>query len=137
MLKTTSLIMLAATTLLSAQAAQATAEKGVAASVRFSTTSNGTDGVDLHQAKMRKLHAEKTGILEVEYIPAQVYINVGSNGTDGVDRFDEKMAKLKRENGTAAPVKRVPATVTLNTANNGTDGVDRFDSRMRKATNQC
>ncbi|MGO4997962.1 hypothetical protein [Oceanisphaera sp. W20_SRM_FM3] len=128
MLKTTSLLILAATSLLSTQAAFASTEQA-SAKICFSATSNGTDGVDRFQAKMAKLQAERTGITTTDCTPAEIYLNVGSNGTDGVDRFQENFVAE-----TAA--KRAAATVSLNMASNGTDGVDHFDSRMRQLATQ-
>lgn len=132
MLKTTSLLIIAATSLLSVPAAFAStapdsAEKA-SAGVCFSAMSQGTDGVDRFQAKMAKLRAERTGISSADCVPAKIYLNVGSNGTDGVDRFQERFVSLQLEDSAHA----TPATVSLNVASNGTDGVDRFDSRMRQ-----
>lgn len=125
MLKTTSLLIIAATSLLFTQAAFANTQS-VSAGSCFSAFSQGTDGVDRFQEKMAKHQAARAGITVTDCTPAQIYLNVGSNGTDGVDRFQEKFVTL------ATPAEATPATVSLNMASNGTDGVDRFDSRMRQ-----
>lgn len=128
MLKTTSLLILAAASLLSTQTVFASTEHAHPG-VCFSAMSQGTDGVDRYQAKTAKLHAERAGITTTACIPAQIYLNVGSNGTDGVDRFQEKFVA-------ETEAQRAAATVSLNMASNGTDGVDRFDSRMRQLATQ-
>ncbi|WP_319783198.1 hypothetical protein [Oceanisphaera sp. IT1-181] len=136
MLKTTSLLIIAATSLLSAQAAFASTEPASTATtstgVCFNVMSQGTDGVDRFQAKMAKLQAERAGISTADCVPAKIYLNVGSNGTEGVDHFQEKFVSLQLEDNAHA----TPATVSLNMASNGTDGVDRFDSRMRQLATQ-
>lgn len=133
MLKTTSLLIIAATSLLSTQAAFASTEQALTAKnstgVCISTVSQGTDGADRFDAKMAKHQAARAGITAPTCVAAEVFLNVGSNGTDGVDRFDAKMAQLQA-------AKATPATVSLNMASNGTDGVDRFDSRIRQTLTQ-
>ena len=129
MLKTTSLLIIAATSLLSTQAAFANTAP-VSAGSCFSAMSQGSDGVDRFQARMAKHQAARAGISAADCVPAQIYLNVGSNGTDGVDRFQEKFVALPSAAQTTA------AIVSLNMASNGTDGVDRFDSRMRQLATQ-
>ena len=129
MLKTTALLIVAATSLLSTQAVFANTEQA-SAKVCFSATSNGTDGVDRFQAKMAKRQAERAGITAADCTPTKIYLNVGSNGTDGVNRFQEKFAVLP----TAA--QATAAAVSLNLVSNGTDGVDRFTSRQRQLATQ-
>ena len=129
MLKTTSLLIIAATSLLSTQAAFANSAP-VSAGSCFSAMIQGSDGVDRFQAKMAKHLAARSGVQAAACVPAQIYLNVGSNGTDGVDRFQEKFAAL------ATVAQATPATVSLNLSSNGTDGVDRFDSRMRQLATQ-
>lgn len=134
MLKTTALLIIAATSLLSTQAvfagtAQAHTTK-TSTGVCISTLSQGTDGADRFDAKMAKHQAERAGITAPTCVAAEMFLNVGSNGTDGVDRFDAKRAKLQANKSATA------AVVGLNMASNGTDGVDRFDSRMSQLITQ-
>lgn len=136
MLKTTSLLIIAATSLLSAQAAFASTEQVLteksSTGVCISTLSQGTDGADRFDVKMAKHQAKRAGSTVPACVTAKVFLNVGSNGTDGVDRFDAKLAKQQANKS----IKATAAIVGLNLASNGTDGVDRFDSRMSQIATQ-
>ncbi|MBR9830310.1 MAG: hypothetical protein GYB41_17025 [Oceanospirillales bacterium] len=130
MLKLTSLIVITTAISLAPLAALASSHHPVA-KVCFSSTNNGSDGVDILQNKMARLRAEKEDVSVLECTPAEVYLNVGSNGTDGVDQLQEKMARLRSENHHDFQARVIPAKVYLNVGSNGSDGVDFFYDRMK------
>ena len=138
MLKNCAVLLIAATGLLTTQAALANAplaHSSLASSgACFSVLSQGTDGADRFDAKMAQHQAQRRGQTLAACVPGAIFITMDSQGTDGVDHFDAKMRHLSATNQHSASAKA--ATVSLNLASNGTDGVDRFDSRMRQLAGQ-
>ncbi|AEY02582.1 hypothetical protein GU3_14145 [Oceanimonas sp. GK1] len=126
MRKFSTLMIALTTTLMLPQAALALDAK-TPARVCLSTANMGTDGVDLHQAKLAARRAGDIGSGAPQCVPARVFLNGGSNGTDGVDRLRERMTK-QASGGAADPGFEAEVYFSKNT--NGTDGVDLLQRRL-------